>query len=332
VSYLMVQEGRIIQTHILPLSVPLEENKETILAFAIHYFRSNLQSNAKEIIVPFELEDKLPGVQYTLPKQGDKEQLLLLSQKNADYAIKEWLQKQQLISVENKEENLILEELKTLLHLKETPVHIECFDNSNIQGAYPVSAMVCFKNGTPSKSDYRKFNIKSVVGINDFASMKETVYRRYHSVLAKKQALPQLIIIDGGKGQLNAALEALTELGIVHQVTTIGLAKNLEELFFPGDTESIRLHWNSQAHRLVRVIRDEVHRFGIQFHRSQRSKGALENSLDHIAGIGPKTQEMLLVYFKSVQKIKDAKLELLTEIIGAKKAQILKDAFLKDPS
>jgi excinuclease ABC subunit C len=329
VSYLMVQEGRIIQTHILPLSVPLEENKETILAFAIHHFRSNLQSNAKEIIVPFELEDKIPGVQYTLPKQGDKEQLLLLSQKNADYAIKEWLQKQQLISVENKEENLILEELKQLLHLKETPFHIECFDNSNIQGAYPVSAMVCFKNGMPSKSDYRKFNIKSVVGINDFASMKETVYRRYHSVLEKKQPLPQLIIIDGGKGQLNAALEALAELGIVHQVTTIGLAKNLEELFFPGDTESIRLHWNSQAHRLVRMIRDEVHRFGIQFHRSQRSKGALENSLDQIAGIGPKTKEMLLVYFKSVQKIRDAKLELLTDIIGAKKAQILKDAFLK---
>ena len=332
VSYLMVQEGRIIQTHILPLSVPLEENKETILAFAIHYFRSNLQSNAKEIIVPFELADKIPGVQYTLPKQGDKEQLLLLSQKNANYAIKEWLQKQQLISVENKEENLILEELKNLLHLKETPLHIECFDNSNIQGAYPVSAMVCFKNGMPSKSDYRKFNIKSVVGINDFASMKETVYRRYHSVLEKKQALPQLIIIDGGKGQLNAALEALTELGIVHQVTTIGLAKNLEELFFPGDTESIRLSWNSQAHRLVRVIRDEVHRFGIQFHRSQRSKGALENSLDQIAGIGPKTKELLLVYFKSVQKIKEAKIELLTEIIGAKKAQILKDAFLKEPS
>ena len=332
VSYLMVQEGRIIQTHILPLSVPLEENKETILAFAIHHFRSNLQSNAKEIIIPFELQDKIPGVQYTLPKQGDKEQLLLLSQKNADYAIKEWLQKQQLISVEIKEENLILEELKTLLHLKETPVHIECFDNSNIQGAYPVSAMVCFKNGMPSKSDYRKFNIKTVVGINDFASMKETVYRRYHSVLEKKQALPQLIIIDGGKGQLNAALEALTELGIVHQVTTIGLAKNLEELFFPGDTESIHLHWNSQAHRLVRVIRDEVHRFGIQFHRSQRSKGALENSLDQIAGIGPKTKELLLVYFKSVQKIKEAKLELLTEIIGAKKAQILKDAFLKGPS
>jgi len=333
ISYLMVQEGRIIQTHILPLSVPLEETKETILAFAIHYFRNNLQSNAKEIIVPFELEDVLPGVKYTLPKQGDKEQLLLLSQKNANYAIKEWLQKQKLLAVNKTEEstveNPILEELKTLLHLKNTPVHIECFDNSNIQGAYPVSAMVCFKNGTPSKGDYRKFNIKSVVGINDFASMKETVYRRYHSVLEKKQTLPQLIIIDGGKGQLNAALEALCSLGIEHQVTTIGLAKNLEELFFVGDAQSIKLNWNSAAHKLVRNIRDEVHRFGIQFHRSQRSKGALENSLDEIAGIGPKTKDLLLVYFKSVQKIKEAKLELLTEIIGAKKANILQQAFAK---
>ena len=215
------------------------------------------------------------------------------------------------------------------MHLKNTPVHIECFDNSNIQGAYPVSAMVCFKNGTPSKGDYRKFNIKSVVGINDFASMKETVYRRYHSVLEKKQALPQLIIIDGGKGQLNAALEALSSLGIEHQVTTIGLAKNLEELFFVGDAQSIKLNWNSSAHKLVRNIRDEVHRFGIQFHRSQRSKGALENSLDEIAGIGPKTKDLLLVYFKSVQKIKEAKLELLSEIIGAKKANILQQAFTK---
>jgi excinuclease ABC subunit C len=189
--------------------------------------------------------------------------------------------------------------------------------------------MVCFKNGLPSKSEYRKFNIKSVVGIDDFASMKETVFRRYTSLLEKKQSLPQLIIIDGGKGQLNAALEALASLGIEHQVTTIGLAKNLEELFFPGDAQSIQLNWNSPAHKLVRTIRDEVHRFGIQFHRSQRSKGALENSLDEIVGIGPKTKDLLLVYFKSVQKIKEAKIELLTEIIGAKKADLLKQAFAK---
>ena len=329
VSYLMVQEGRIIQTHILPLTVPLEENKETILSFAIHYFRNNLASSAKEMIVPFDFEDKLPGVKYTIPLQGDKEQLLALSQKNADYALKDWEYKQKLVQVNPIKDDSVLQELKEQLHLGAMPVHIECFDNSNIQGAFPVSAMVCFKNGQPSKSDYRKFNIKTVVGINDFASMKESVYRRYKSVLEKKQTLPQLVIIDGGKGQLNAAIEALTELGIQQQLTTVGLAKNLEEIFFVGDKDSMKLNWQSDAHRLIRNIRDEVHRFGIQFHRSKRSKGALENSLDQIEGIGPKTKDLLLIYFKSVQKIKEAKLELLSEIIGPSKAKILKAAFEK---
>jgi excinuclease ABC subunit C len=189
--------------------------------------------------------------------------------------------------------------------------------------------MVCFKNGVPSKSDYRKFNIKTVVGINDFASMKESVGRRYKSVLEKNLPLPQLIIIDGGKGQLNAALEALTELGIQDKVTTVGLAKNIEELFFPGDSKSIILDWHSEAHKLIRNIRDEVHRFGIQFHRSKRSKGALETGLDHITGIGPKTKEQLLLHFKSVQKIKDANINQLASLIGEKKAAILKAAFEK---
>jgi excinuclease ABC subunit C len=330
VNYLMVQEGRIIQTHMLPLSIPLEETKETVLAFAIHYFRSNLASIATEIIVPFEPEDTIPNVKYTIPKLGEKEQLLALSQKNADYALKEWKHKQALLLVTETSPNLVLEEMRTALHLPSLPVHIECFDNSNFQGAYPVSAMVCFKNGVPSKSDYRKFNIKTVVGINDFASMKESVYRRYHSVLAKNQTLPQLIIIDGGKGQLNAALEALTELGIQDKVTMVGLAKNLEELFFVGDSNSVLLNWHSEAHKLIRNIRDEVHRFGIQFHRSKRSKGALETGLDHIAGIGPKTKELLLQYFKSTNKVKKASPALLTEIIGAQKTKILLEAFAKE--
>jgi excinuclease ABC subunit C len=224
----------------------------------------------------------------------------------------------------------VLIDLKQFLSLPTVPNHIECFDNSNFQGSYPVSAMVCFKNGIPSKSDYRKFNIKTVVGINDFASMHETVLRRYSSVLQKKQPLPQLIIIDGGKGQLNAALDALKELGIQDKVTTVGLAKNIEELFFPGDTNSILLNWNSPAHNLIRNIRDEVHRFGITFHRAQRSKGAFENSLDHIEGIGPKTKETLLSYFKSVSKIKSANPSILTELIGASKTKILLAAFKKD--
>jgi excinuclease ABC subunit C len=330
VSYLMIKDGKIIQTHILPLSVPLEEAKETILAFAIHHFRNNMHSTAQEIVVPIELAEKEPNVKYTIPKAGDKEQLLALSQKNADYALKDWKHRQLLLKTAGApSDNIILQELKSALYLNEIPLHIECFDNSNIQGAYPVSAMVCFKNGLPSKSDYRHFNIKTVVGINDFASMKESVLRRYTSVLEKKLPLPQLIIIDGGKGQLNAALEAMTALGIQDKVTMVGLAKNLEELFFVHDQDSIKLNWNSEAHKLIRQIRDEVHRFGIQFHRLKRSKGALENSLDHITGIGPKTKEMLLLYFKSVNKIKAASPELLTEIIGAKKAAILVAAFNK---
>ena len=330
VNYLMVQDGRIVQTHMLPLSIPLEESKETVLAFAIHYFRSNLGSAANEIIVPFEPEDIIPSIKYTIPKVGEKEQLLALSQKNADYALKEWKHKQALLLVTDTSPNSVLEEMKEVLHLGQVPTHIECFDNSNFQGAYPVSAMVCFKNGVPSKSDYRKFNIKTVVGINDFASMKESVYRRYHSVITKNQALPQLVIIDGGKGQLNAALEALTELGIQDKVTMVGLAKNIEELFFVGDSNSILLNWNSEAHKLIRNIRDEVHRFGIQFHRNKRSKGALETGLDHIEGIGPKTKEILLQYFKSANKVKKASPALLMEIIGAQKTKILLEAFAKE--
>jgi excinuclease ABC subunit C len=330
VNYLMIKDGKIIQTHILPLSVPLEEAKETILAFAIHHFRNNMHSTAQEIVVPIEITEKEPNVKYTIPKVGDKEQLLALSQKNADYALKDWKYKQLLLKTAGApSDNIILQELKSVLYLNEIPLQIECFDNSNIQGAYPVSAMVCFKNGLPSKSDYRHFNIKTVIGINDFASMKESVLRRYTSVLEKKLPLPQLIVIDGGKGQLNAALEAMTSLGIQDKVTMVGLAKNLEELFFVNDQDSIKLNWNSEAHKLIRQIRDEVHRFGIQFHRLKRSKGALENSLDHIIGIGPKTKEMLLLYFKSVNKIKAASPELLTEIIGAKKAAILVAAFNK---
>ncbi len=331
VNYLMLQEGRIVQTHMLPLSTPLEESKETVLAFAIHYFRTQLESKAKEIIVPVEPVEKEQGVKYTVPKLGEKLHLLALSQKNVDYALKDWKHRQALVRVnEVAPVNEVLIEIKQLLSLPAVPNHIECFDNSNFQGAYPVSAMVCFKNGIPSKSDYRKFNIKTVVGINDFASMHETVLRRYSSVLQKKQPLPQLIIIDGGKGQLNAALDALKELGIQDKVTTVGLAKNIEELFFPGDTRSILLNWNSAAHHLVRNIRDEVHRFGITFHRAQRSKGALENSLDHITGIGPKTKETLLTYFKSVSKIKTANPNTLTELIGAAKTKILIAAFEKE--
>lgn len=329
VNYLMVQDGRVIQTHMLPLSVPLEEEKEEVLGFAIKYFRDNLASSAKEIILPFEVPPIEDNLKYTIPKAGEKEQLLALSQKNADFALQEFKRRQSLVQVQETEMNEVLEALQEALQLQAIPLHIECFDNSNFQGAYPVSAMVCFKNGAPSKGDYRKFNIKTVKGINDFASMHEAVTRRYQSVLEKHMPLPQLIIIDGGKGQLSAAIEALKALGIQDKVTTIGLAKNIEEVFFPGDSKSILLNYHNPAHKLLRNIRDEVHRFGIQFHRSKRSKGALETGLDHIPGIGPKTKEQLLLYFKSANKVKSAPSHMIEEIIGKAKAKIVID-YLKN--
>jgi excinuclease ABC subunit C len=330
VNYLMIQDGRIIQTHMLPLSIPIHEEKEEVLGFAIKYFRDHLESPAKEIIIPFEIPSFEQDLKYTIPKAGEKEQLLALSQKNADFALQDFKRRQSLVQVQDLDMNETLEELQESLQLQEIPFHIECFDNSNFQGSYPVSAMVCFKNGIPSKSDYRKFNIKTVKGINDFASMNEAVLRRYQSVIEKNMPLPQLIIIDGGKGQLSAAIDALKTLGIQDQVTTIGLAKNIEEVFFPGDSNSVILNWHSPAHKLLRNIRDEVHRFGIQFHRSKRSKGAFETGLDNIPGIGPKTKEQLLLYFKSANKVKAAHPKALEDVIGKQKTTILLDYFSKN--
>lgn len=222
-------------------------------------------------------------------------------------------------------------ELQEYLQLPETPVHIECFDNSNFQGSFPVSAMVCFKEGMPSKADYRHFNVKTVQGINDFATMKEVVYRRYKRLLDEQQPLPQLVIIDGGKGQLSAAMESITELGLVGAMTVTGLAKNEEELFFPGDTESIKLPWNSDSLKLVRRIRDEVHRFGITFHRNKRSKGTFMNELETIPGIGKQTVELLLKTFRSVKKIREQDEAALRAVVGNAKAGLLLDYFQKGP-
>jgi excinuclease ABC subunit C len=207
------------------------------------------------------------------------------------------------------------------------PVHIECFDNSNFQGSFPVSACVCFKNGLPSKNDYRKFNVKTVSGINDFASMKEAVYRHYKRFVDEKKPLPQLVIIDGGKGQLSSALESIAALGLQGKLTLIGLAKNEEELFFANDKQSIKLDWNSEGLKLIRRIRDEVHRFGITFHRSQRSKGAIKNELENIKGIGANTITVLLKKYKSVKKIKEQSFKELETVVGHQKANILINYF-----
>lgn len=325
VNFLMVRSGTIVQTHTLQLTPHLDETEAEVLSFAIARIRESFDSDATEIIVPLALEYADARVQMTIPKLGDKKKLLELSQKNV-LLFKDEVKRKKLLNIEEKTEDQlldILEELQDALSLPELPLHIECFDNSNFQGSYPVSAMVCFKNGAPSKNDYRRFNVKTVQGINDFATMKEAVTRRYKRLSEEAAELPQLVIIDGGKGQLNAALEAIEELGLSGQMTLVGLAKNIEELFFAGDQQSIKLNWNSEGLKLVRRIRDEVHRFGITFHRQKRSKGTFKNELEDIAGIGKQTATALLKHFRSVNKVKQADLPALEAVIGKQKAQLV---------
>jgi excinuclease ABC subunit C len=291
--------------------------------------RSTFISEAKELIVPFELSYPEEGITITTPKAGDKKKLLELSEKNVNYFIEELKRKKmlQLEGKSDKEKEKVLLQLQKDLHLPLFPAHIECFDNSNFQGSYPVAAMVYFKNGLPDKSQYRKFNIKTVTGINDFASMKEVVTRRYKRLEKENTPLPQLIIIDGGKGQLNAAVEGINEIGMQGKTTVIGLAKNEEEIFFPGDQQSIKLAYDSESLKLIRRIRDEVHRFGINFHRNQRSRGTFVNELEMIKGIGKNTADTLLKKFKSVKKIKELSNDELAEAVGNSKAAIIRSYF-----
>ena len=325
VNYLMVQNGTIVQTHTVQLDIKLEENDEEILSFAIATLRADFNSLANEIVVPFAMEYPDVSVTVTIPKVGDKKNLLDLSIKNVNY-FKDELRKKKILRLEGKsdmEKKKVLYELQANLHLPDVPVHIECFDNSNFQGSYPVSAMVCFKDGIPSKEDYRKFNVKTVQGINDFATMTEVVYRRYKRLVDEQKTLPQLVIIDGGKGQLSAAMESIKKLNLGGQLTLVGLAKNEEEIFFAGDTQSIKLPWDSDSLKLIRMIRDEVHRFGITFHRNQRSRGTFKNELEGVKGIGKQTINELLKKFKSVKNIKNLSLSELSEVIGIARANIL---------
>ena len=333
VNYLMVQNGTIVQTHTVPLETKLEETEEEVLSFAIANLRSDFNSLANELIVPFFIEYPDKNIILTIPKAGDKKKLLDLSVKNVSY-FREELKKKRILHLEGKtdiEKKKVLYELQSYLQLPELPDHIECFDNSNFQGSYPVSAMVCFKDGMPSKNDYRHFNVKTVEGINDFATMKEVVFRRYKRLLAEELPLPKLVIIDGGKGQLSSAMESIRELNLAGKLTVIGLAKNEEELFFPGDSESIKLPWNSDSLKLLRRIRDEVHRYGITFHRNKRSKGTFKNELEIINGIGAETTRRLLKEFKSVKKIKEVTEAELVKVVGLSKAKSLLDHFNKAP-
>ena len=332
VNYLAVSNGSIIQTKTIILEKKLNESKEEIIVFAIGQLRKTFNSEAKEIIVPFEISYPEEGVLVTVPKLGDKKTLLDLSEKNVNYFRAE-LQSRKVLNLQqssSEEKRAVLYELQQELHLPELPEHIECFDNSNLHGTNAVAAMVCFINGQPSKKDYRHYNIKSVKGINDFASMQEVIFRRYKRLLDEKKPMPQLVIIDGGKGQLSAALDSIRQLGLDGKTTLVGLAKNKEELFFAGDTESLQLNWNSNSLKLIRFIRDEVHRFGIGFHRSKRSKSAIENTLEKIPGIGKATADQLLKKFRSVNNIKLAALPDIEDVIGKAKAAIVFNALQQE--
>ncbi|HEX2535586.1 MAG TPA: excinuclease ABC subunit UvrC [Chitinophagaceae bacterium] len=328
VNYLMVTGGAIVQTKTLKVETHLDETLEEVLAFTMAQLRDTFNSEAREIVVPFAVEYNEPGITLTVPKGGDKKKLLELSEKNVQYFIDELKKRERLqLGLKGGDKGALLRQVQDDLQLPEVPVHIECFDNSNFQGSYPVSAMVCFKNAEPSKADYRQFNIKTVQGINDFASMKEAVYRRYSRQKAERKPLPQLVIIDGGKGQLNAAQEAIEELNLTGQMTLIGLAKNEEEIFFVGDQQSLKLPFDNPSHKLIRRIRDEVHNYGLNFHRLKRSKGTFKNELEDIRGIGSNTAQELLKAFRSVKNIREQPVDELAKVIGRSKAQIVKNHF-----
>jgi excinuclease ABC subunit C len=326
VNYLAVNNGSIVLTKTITLKKKLDEPAAEVLSFAIAQLRETFNSEAKEIILPFSVEYPENDITQSIPQAGDKKKLLELSEKNVNY-FKEELKKNKMLLLEDKTSEQIMEVLKQLqndLQLSSIPTHIECFDNSNFQGSFPVSAMVCFKNGLPSKNEYRRFNVKTVIGINDFATMSEVVFRRYKRLEEEQEAFPQLVIIDGGKGQLSAAMDSIKKLKLEGKTTLVGLAKNEEEIFFYGDQQSIKLPWGSESLKLIRRIRDEVHRYGITYHRNLRSKGSLTNELDQIEGVGKATIELLLKKFKSVKKIKAASTEEITVVVGISKASLIK--------
>lgn len=334
VNYMMVNAGSIIYAKTVQVDKKVEEEDAEILALAVARLRETFNSNAGEIIVPVDIQVTDPQLSVTVPKAGDKKKLLDLAVKNAEIFRDDVRKKATLLIGEETEAKAmrVLEELQDALQLPDLPVHIECFDNSNFQGSYPVAAMVCFRNGMPSKKDYRHFHIKTVEGINDFASMSEIVYRRYKRLMDEQKTLPQLVIIDGGKGQLGAALESIEKLGLTGRMTLVGLAKREESIFFPGDSEPLQLPFDNPAHLLVRRIRDEVHRFGITFHRQVRSKGTIKNELEAIPGIGEKTATELLQMFRSVAKVKVLTQRELAKAIGTSKARVVWTYFHQDDS
>ncbi len=326
VNYFVISNGSIIHGFTVEVKKKLDETDAEIIAFALLEMRERFNSQSKEILLEKEIDLEIPGLQFFVPQRGDKKHLVDLSIRNAKFYRLEKLKHEK---IKNPEEHTdrILSQLQKDLRLKDLPVHIECFDNSNIQGTNPVSACVVFRNAKPSKKDYRHFNVKTVVGPDDFASMEEAVGRRYRRMIDENQPLPQLIIIDGGKGQLSAALKALEILGLRGKIAIIGIAKRLEEIYFPGDSIPIYLDKRSESLKVIQHLRNEAHRFGITHHRNRRSKGAFVSELTSIEGVGPKTHEELMKAFKTVSKIKEANLESLASVIGQAKGKVVWEYF-----
>ena len=326
VNYLKVVQGAVIQALTIELKIRIDEEKESLLAFAITEIRQRLLSDSPEIIVPFKPDILINKVKYTVPQTGEKHKLLELAVRNAIYYKLEQKKKRMEHSPQVRT-GKNLEKLKNDLHMSDLPVHIECFDNSNTQGTNPVAACVVFRNARPSKSDYRHFNIKTVTGPDDFSSMEEIVFRRYRRMIEEKHNLPQLIIIDGGKGQLSSAIKSIDKLGLRQKITVIGIAKKLEEIYFPGDNVPIYLDKNSISLKIIQQLRNEAHRFGINFHRNKRSSEMTKSDLDQIHGIGDKTKEILLKHFGSVENIRVSSREELENVIGLSKSAILTGYF-----
>lgn len=327
INYLRVVNGAIIHTHTQELILNLEEEESDLLSYAIPLIRERFNSIAPEIIVPFEVVLAEKELQITVPKIGDKKKLLELSQKNVEYYSLQ--KKKDEISKVRKQTpaERILRQLQTDLQMDRVPMHIECFDNSNIQGTNPVSSCVVFKNAKPSKGDYRHYKVKTVEGPNDFASMEEVVFRRYRRLLEEEQPLPQLVIIDGGKGQLSAAMKSLETLGLVGKMTVIGIAKRLEEIFFPGDSVPLYINKKSESLKLIQQARNEAHRFAITFHRDLRSKEFTSTEVTNIPGVGEKTAQKLLSHFGSVKKLREALISEIAEVVGMAKAKVVKAYF-----
>ncbi len=326
VNFLKIVNGAVVQAHTIEIKKKLDESLEELLLMGIVEIRQKIFSSAKEIVVPFSLDLSMHNIGFTVPQRGDKKKLLDLSVRNLKYYRQEKL-KQLEKRQPKKHADRILEGMKKDFRLQELPVHVECFDNSNIQGSHPVASCVVFRNAKPYKKDYRHFNIKTVVGANDFASMEEIIYRRYKRLLEENKSLPQMIVIDGGKGQLGAALSALEKLGLRGKIAIVGIAKRLEEIFFPGDPYPLYLDKNSESLKVVQHLRNESHRFAITFHRQKRSKAFIISELDEVQGIGPKTKQSLIATFKSVENIKKASLDDLEKCIGKSKALKLWEHF-----